>query len=234
MESNIEKSKIWIETPEEIKQLLDNPISEEQIRKFKCLLGFNDNTLAKEGCHPKCILIIGARAAGKTTITNKLKNYLPNINLKEFGIFDGDILRSNYKPFVEISSHPNVRYINAWDILKPHMDTARFNILYNHIIPEKRNFILAAGENCQFYYNLLKSNGYDIIIVGISVSDWNEILYRGNVRAENTGRPYSGTKDMWEQCQKSIEELSNKEDSVVIDNSNFEDPKIIFIHSLSR
>ena len=224
------QKKEWISTPTHLKTTLDQPISMDYMNLFKKLLGHGDDVTKAEGV-PRCILLVGARAAGKTTITKCLQQYLPKIDIQKFGLFDGDILRANYEPLRDISAETsNVRYSDAWSIVKRHMDQARFDILYNHIIPEKRNLILAAGEKSSYYYDLFTGHGYEMIVVGISVNNWDEVLLRGTNRAELTGRPYSGTREMWEECERCIDSLSKRAEtieSVIIDNSNCMAPKVI-------
>jgi len=224
--------KKWIDTPKELYTMLDNPISAEYLEIFTTLLGYNnDKTKVNPHERPMCILIVGARGAGKTTITNYLQTYLPNIDLSKFGSFDGDILRHNYKPYRDLMTSPE-RYKDAWDILKPHIDEAKYKILHNKVLPEKRNIIIASSvEKSDDYYDLFKNNGYDIAVVGISVKNWNEILNRGLIRAETTGRPYIGTKELWEKCQQWIENISQRKEivtCVVIDNSDYKNPSIMY------
>jgi len=162
----------------------------------------------------KCILMIGVRGSGKSYLVPKLSNFI-NIKLNDFGVIDGDIIRSYF-------------HNNSMVYDKLIIENIK-NELLQYGLETKRNIIiLDSGEKAEYYYEILKQNKYKITIIGVYVDNWEEIQYRGEIRSKN-GRPYTGTKEMWENSMNIIKILidKNKSEDIVIDNTDYNNPKII-------
>jgi energy-coupling factor transporter ATP-binding protein EcfA2 len=182
------------------------------MEKIKKILGFNELPMSKTS---HCVLIIGVKGSGKSHLVKTLEKYIP-IKLENYGVIDGDLIRENYRP---LDNFPDknlyIKYIK--------------NVMLFDSIIEKRNLILLdSGEKAEYYYDLFTEHGYKISIVGVYVDNWEEIAARGYIRFKNTGRQYTGTKEMWYNSIDIIYSLIKKDilHSIIIDNTDYNNPII--------
>ncbi len=180
---------------------------------LKTNLGFNDSPLSKT---KKCVLVIGVRGSGKSTLVKKLENYLP-IKLENYGVLDGDLIRT----YSDLSG--------SYSDTKMYIQSIKTTILLDSINENRNIIVLDSGEKATYYYDLFIINGYKIMVVGVYVDNWEEVILRGRNRMINTGKPYTGTKDMWECSLDIITELMSKNISygIIINNSDYNNPIIV-------
>ena len=235
-ESKCTPGRLWKKAKPELLYELDRPLLQGEVASaIKAMKMDSPKTIAKSG-KPKAILIIGAGGAGKSVLCNSLYRWFPGFKLQDYIQFDGDILRKFHKGFVEAVKDPGVGYSDAWKVLKPHIYTTKDDI-FHLVVSERRNVIIPTNVHAQKYHKLMIENGYDVIIVGLYV-DFKTALYRGKNRAEWTGRIYLGTEQDWRTGIEDMYSLASDDktfSSIILDNSNFEKPQILFrkplIHS---
>jgi energy-coupling factor transporter ATP-binding protein EcfA2 len=177
---------------------------------LKTNLGFNNLSLSRTKI---CVLVIGVRGSGKSTLVKKLENYLP-IKLENYGILDGDLIRT----YFDLSGN--------WSDTKKYIEFIKTTILFDSINENRNIIVLDSGEKAKYYYDLFKTNGYKIMVVGVYVDNWEEVILRGQNREKNNGKPYTGTKDMWEHSLDIITELLSKDISygILINNTDYNNP----------
>jgi hypothetical protein len=127
--------------------------------------------------------MIGVRGSGKTMLVKKLESFIP-IKLENYGVIDGDLIRANSN------------LSGRWNDNKTYTESIKNKILFDSI-NEKRNIILLdSAEKSEYYYDLFKNHHYKIIVVGVYVDNWKEVLTRGKYRNKTTGKTYTGTREM--------------------------------------
>ena len=219
----------WKSAPSRLLSELDRPLLQEEVTKaIKLMKMKSQKTIAKKG-KPTAILIIGAGGSGKSYLCDSLDQWFPSFKLEEYIQFDGDILRKFHKGFVDAVDNPSVGYLDAWKVLKPHIYTTKDDI-FDLVISERRNVIIPTNVHAQKYYKLMLASGYDVKIVGLYV-DFKTALYRGKNRAQWTGRIYLGTKQEWKTGIEDMYALASNQNtlsSIILDNSNFDKPRILF------
>jgi len=185
---------------------------------LKTNLGFNNLSLSRTKI---CVLVIGVRGSGKSTLVKKLENYLP-IKLENYGILDGDLIRT----YFDLSGN--------WSDTKKYIEFIKTTILFDSINENRNIIVLDSGDKTIYYYDLFKTNGYKIMIVGVYVDNWEEVILRGQNREKNSGKPYTGTKDMWEHSLDIITELLSKDISygILINNTDYNNPIAIKINKI--
>lgn len=230
--------RVWKKnTPKELLKEIKRSMTDEELKNSQKIMGlFNESTLKKNKDNkPSGVLLVGVGGSGKSSIYKKLEKYDPTFDIKNYVIFDGDLLRENHKGWLECIKDPKIGYQDAWKNLKPNIAAGKAKIFRERILPEKRNVIIATGVHGLNYFQKLLNNDYVVDVFGIFVT-WEEGYHRGLNRAQITGRSYIGTKEMWDIAKRDMWDLTSRKEtrrSFILDNTDFDNPILLYKRNIN-